>query len=81
MRQYPLVMVSFQDHAMSVEGDVGPYLFVAIGALVAEDDMGYYLAHWVKNHDSHEQPSDGASYVAKVKGLQLIVLGTLQLED
>ncbi len=76
MKKYPLVLISFQDHSVHVEGTSEPVMFLAHGILLKEDKMGYTLGHWLKDGNEGEI----TTYVAKVKGLKKKTIGHLKLK-
>lgn len=72
----PIVAISFQDHSCHHEGVAGPVMFLAIGIVQKEDDMGYYITHWLRTGDSDgDSGPEITSYVAKVKGLKIKTIG------
>jgi hypothetical protein len=49
MKKYKLVHVKFLDHAMSDGESIGPFYCEAVGYLIKEDELCYYIAPWIAN--------------------------------
>lgn len=76
----PIVLMHFQDHSGDIQAKSHPYYFYAMGAIMEEDEGGYYLAHWVDVTKPHKPKADASTYIAKVKGLKIRTIGHLVIE-
>lgn len=82
LKSYKVVKISFQDHSGNLEGMAEPYMFLAIGVILKEDEYGYTLGHWTRlNNFENNEIGEITSYVAKVKGLKIKTLCSIALRN